>query len=81
MKHHTPVLVLSLAAAFIARADAQIPSVSEVTISQGTSSRAVTVTYNLADAPAIITLDITTNGVSIGAANVRNAVGDIKFSK
>ena len=76
MKHHTPVLVLALAAAFIARADAQIPSVSEVTISQGTSSRAVTVTYNLADAPAIITLDITTNGVSIGQQNVWAIDGD-----
>ena len=61
MKHLTPVLVLALAAAFIARADAEIPSVSGVTISQGTSSRAVTVTYTLADAPAIITLDVLTN--------------------
>ena len=76
MKHHTPVLVLALAAAFIARADAQIPSVSDVTISQGTSSRAVTVTYTLADAPAIITLDITTNGVSIGQQNVWAIDGD-----
>jgi formylglycine-generating enzyme required for sulfatase activity len=76
MKHHTPVLVLALAAAFIARADAQVPSVSGVTISQGTSSRAVTVTYTLADAPAIITLDITTNGVSIGQQNVWAIDGD-----
>ena len=76
MKHHTPVLVLALAAAFIARADAQIPSVSDVSISQGTSSRAVTVTYTLADAPAIITLDITTNGVSIGQQNVWAIDGD-----
>ena len=76
MKHHTPVLVLALAAAFIARADAQIPSVSDVTISQDTPSRAVTVTYTLADAPAIITLDITTNGVSIGQQNVWAIDGD-----
>lgn len=75
MKHHTPVLILALAAAFIARADAQIPSVSDVTISQD-ATRAVTVTYTLADAPAIITLDITTNGVSIGQQNVWAIDGD-----
>ena len=77
MKHHTPVLILALAAAFIARADAQIPSVSDVTISQGTSSRAVTVTYTLADAPAIITLDVLTNGVSIGQQNIWALEGDV----
>lgn len=77
MKYHTPVLVLALAAAFIARADAQIPSVSGVTISQGTSSRAVTVTYTLADAPAIITLDVLTNGVSIGQQNIWALEGDV----
>ena len=77
MKHHTPVLVLALAAAFIARADAQIPSVSDVSISQGTSSRAVTVTYTLADAPAIITLDVLTNGVSIGQQNIWALDGDV----
>ena len=77
MKHHTPVLVLALAAAFIARADAQIPSVSDVSISQGTSSRAVTVTYTLADAPAIITLDVLTNGVSIGQQNIWALEGDV----
>lgn len=75
MKHHTPVLVLALAAAFIARAE--IPSVSGVTISQGTSSRAVTVTYTLADAPAIITLDVLTNGVSIGQQNIWALEGDV----
>ncbi len=75
MKHHTPVLVLALAAAFIARAD--IPSVRDVSILQGTSSRAVTVTYTLADAPAIITLDVLTNGVSIGQQNIWALEGDV----
>lgn len=77
MKHLTPALVLALAAAFIARADAQVPSVSGVTISQDTPSRAVTVTYTLADAPAIITLDVLTNGVSIGQQNIWALEGDV----
>ena len=77
MKHHTPVLVLALAAAFIARADAQIPSVSGVSVKQDAASRAVTVNYTLSDASAIITLDVLTNGVSIGQQNIWALEGDV----
>ena len=52
------------------------PSVSDVTLSQDGLTRAVTVNYTLADEPAIITLDIYTNGVSIGQQNVWAIDGD-----
>ena len=55
---------------------AATPSVSDVTLSQDANTRAVTVGYTLADAPAIITLDICTNGVSIGQENVWAIDGD-----
>lgn len=48
---------------------ASVPEVTNVTIAQD-SSRLVTVSYHLENAPAIVTLDITTNGVSIGDANI-----------
>lgn len=37
----------------------------------------VAVSYTLADAPAIITLDVLDNGVSIGDGHVRRLVGDV----
>lgn len=45
------------------------PIVSNVSMTQS-GDRVVTVTYHLAGAPAIVTLDIETNGVTIGDANV-----------
>jgi len=66
------------AAAFaIPASRAAVPSVSGVTIAQDPLSRAVTVAYTLADAPAIVTLDICTNGVSIGPENVWAVEGDV----
>ena len=53
------------------------PKVSNVTMTQDPYTRVVTVTYNLADEDAIITLDITTNGVSIGAENIYCCDGDV----
>ena len=53
-----------------------VPQVSNVTMKQAGGSRLVTVTYRL-DAPAIVTFDIQTNGTSIGAVNLTNAVGDL----
>lgn len=55
---------------------AAVPQVSDVTIAQDKASRLVTVTYQL-DAAAVVTVDFTTNGVSIGAANFQNATGDV----
>ena len=54
------VPVFALATALSAHADATLPVVSAVTMQQ-ISSKNVTISYSLADAPAVITLDIQTN--------------------
>lgn len=54
----------------VAAASAAYPSVTSVDISS--SGGVVTIEYELSSAPAIVTLDITTNGVSIGGANVQS---------
>lgn len=56
-------------------ASAAVPVVSNVRAEQDKTSRKVTITYDLADAPAVITFDVLTNGVSIGAANITHAEG------
>lgn len=61
---------------------AVVPEVTGVTMTQATSSRLVTISYTLADAPAVITLDVQTNATegvwaSIGGAAVCNAQGDV----
>ena len=63
---------------------ATVPNISGVTMAQSTSSRLVTITYNV-DAEAVITLDIQTNytenaetkWASIGGEAVWNAAGDV----
>ena len=71
-------MLLGAACAFCSAAVAlaDVPSVSGVTLSQDGITRAVTVNYTLAGAPAIVTLDICTNGVSIGQQNVWAIDGD-----
>ena len=54
---------------------AEAPFVSGVTLTQDEAKGEVTIAYSLANAPAIVTLDIETNGVSIGAANIRTLSG------
>lgn len=53
------------------------PSATNVSIEQDPSTRVVTVSYSLGSEPAIVTADFTTNGVSIGAANMRRVAGDV----
>lgn len=54
------------------------PVVSSVDFTQTGSSRKVTVTYNLSGGPAIVTMDVQTNGVSIGRDNFAGALeGDV----
>ena len=54
------------------------PVVSNVDFTQTGSSRKVTVTYNLSGGPAIVTMDVQTNGVSIGRDNFAGALeGDV----
>lgn len=55
-------------------------SAAEVTVSsvvQNPVTRHVTVSYSLADGPAIVTFEVTTNGVSAGADKARFAYGDV----
>ena len=52
------------------------PQLTLTSVNQSAATRRVTVDYVLA-APAIVTLDVLTNGVSIGAANVTHAYGDV----
>lgn len=59
-----------------------VPVVSEATMTQHPNSREVTITYTLADAPAIVTLDVQTNATdgtwaSIGGENVQHVTGDV----
>lgn len=68
------------AAALCALAGAAVvsaPDVSGVTMAQDAVSRVVTVSYTLADGPAIVTVDVRTNGVSIGGANLWHFTGDV----
>ena len=52
------------------------PVVTASSWSQDKGSRKVTVSYTL-DAPAIVTMDVLTNGVSIGMRNVQGLRGDV----
>ena len=60
---------------------AAVPEVTGVTMVQDTT-RLVTITYTLADAPAVVTVDIQTNATgntwaSIGGEAIWNATGDV----
>ena len=73
----TNQMTLTCAAAFLAAAAcATTPAVSSVQYSQA-ADRSATVSYTLSGGPAIITLDVTTNGVSIGGKNLRRVAGDV----
>jgi formylglycine-generating enzyme required for sulfatase activity len=68
------VALAACAAVFAANA---VPSVQNVTISQNGVEGRVDVTYELGGAPAIVTVDFLTNGVSIGEANFAGVWGDV----
>ena len=81
--------VTAFAASFAAAtASATVPAITTATMSQSQSSRLVTINYTLADAPAVITLEVQTNATlnasaddpgwtSIGGEAVCNAQGDV----
>ena len=70
--------VVSLAAASLWATTPSIKADS-VTFVQDESTRLVTISYELENAPAIVTVDIQTNGVSIGAENFRDLGGDVNM--
>ena len=73
MKHLTSLSTILLVTAIFANpAD---PQVSNVRLEQHTITRRVTVQYDL-DETAVVTMDVLTNGVSIGGANIQNVSGD-----
>ena len=53
------------------------PEVSNVVMRQDPLTRLVTVSYELASQPGIVTMDVCTNGISIGAANFASVEGDV----
>jgi len=67
---------LSLVAVLLGLSAVAAPSVSDVTLVQG-SDRRVTVSYTLAGGPAIVTFDILTNGVSVGGQAFWRSWGDV----
>ena len=66
----------AIAAGLTSQASVPVVVPGSVTVSQERSRR-VTIGYDLADQAAIVTIDILTNGVSIGAANTRGMYGDV----
>jgi formylglycine-generating enzyme required for sulfatase activity len=53
------------------------PEVSNVTLRQDPQTRLVTIDYRLTSQPGIVTIDVCTNGVSIGASNFASVAGDV----
>ena len=73
MKNLISLSTILLAAAVIA--DPADPQISNVRLEQNSVSRRVTVRYDL-DEAAVVTMDVLTNGVSIGGANIQAVTGD-----
>ena len=73
MKRFSLACVLCLAAS----AAVATPSVQNVTITPCPGEGRVEVTYELSGAPAIVTVDFLTNGVSIGEVNFTRVWGDV----
>ena len=70
------------AATAILHAFAVVPTVSNVSMTQAETSRDVTISYELSDGPAVVTVDIQTNvaddvWVSIGEENFTTMTGDV----
>ena len=60
-------------------ADVTPPTVTLNTVSVNPNTRAVDISYTLSDAPGAVTLDIITNGVSIGQDKLRRVSGDLNI--
>ena len=80
-RHSCRFILAALAATASAALPAAVPEISGVAMTQA-SDRLVTITYTLADAPAVVTVDVQTNvtgdvWASIGGEAVWNAAGDV----
>ena len=69
-------LLIAMMVAAVLKTEAAVPRLTLSKVGQDATTHCVTVDYAL-DSPAIVTIDVTTNGVSIGAANVTCAYGDV----
>ena len=72
MNRESILSLFAALAAMVVIADPNNPQATLVSVSQAQAMREVIATYTL-DEPAIITFDVKTNGVSIGAANLGEA--------
>ncbi len=75
------LVITSVVAVTSAMLTAAVPEISGATMAQA-ASRLVTITYTLANAPAVVTVDVQTNvtgdtWASIGGEAVWNATGDV----
>lgn len=73
------VLVCFLSGAAVFGVFAAAPALVDgsVTLTQDPHSQQVTVSYELKNAPAVVTVDFLTNGVSIGSRNIGALAGDV----
>ena len=71
------ITLIGVMATLAGQSYATAPTVTNVTMSQDEVTRTVKITYDLGEEPGIVTFDICTNGVSIGASNILHAVGDV----
>ena len=77
----TTIMSALCAAACFAAAASEMPDITAVSMSQA-DSREVTISYTLANAPAVVTVDIQTNvsgdaWASIGGENIQGLSGDV----
>ena len=75
MKNMT-TLIVAACAACTACASPRIQD-NSVAMTQNGATRTVSITYTLLDEPAVVTVDIQTNGVSIGGENLWYFAGDV----
>ena len=73
------VIVATVGCALCMGLNAEMPVIphQNVVFNQNSNSRLVTISYELQESPAIVTVDILTNGVSIGEQNFTTIYGDV----